>query len=241
MPFGMMRQGFTYQVIQNVVASRTPKTITNNGVTFSSAQKQFGAFGAFFGGSATATSPNSSDFYLSNNSYTIEFWFNTADALSEIVNQQSTTRNGWSIGTRSGQRMLFAAGDGSTISVLVPSTGGYSDNTWSHVAICHAAGGGVAIFTNGVRNYYNAGWNVNIAATTANFRMGTGFGVSGGNFTDGPFPYTGYMDEMRISTVDRYGVTNGTIAVPTAGFVNDADTKLLLHMENTVADDGGPA
>ena len=71
--------------------------------------------------------------------------------------------------------------------------------------------------------------------------MGTGFGVSGGNFTDGPFPYTGYMDEMRISTVDRYGVTNGTIAVPTAGFVNDADTKLLLHMENTVADDGGPA
>ena len=137
--------------------------------------------------------------------------------------------------------MLFAAGDNTQISVLVPSTGGYADNTWSHVAVCHAAGGGVAIFTNGVRKYFNAGWNVNISPTAANFQLGTGRGVAGGTFSDGPFPYTGYMDEMRISTVDRYGVTNSTIAVPTAAFVNDADTTLLLHMENTVADDGGTA
>ena len=248
MPFGAMRHGFTFQAAAGA-ATRTPKTMTNSGITFSSGagDKQFGSHSAYFDGSDKGYISNNSDFYLGTGAYTIEFWFKTADTVAEIVNQQDYNDNtGWSVGPRSSQRMLFAVGDNSSISVLVPSTGGYSDNTWTHAAICHASGGGVAIFTDGVRRYYNAGWNHNAADTTEDFHIGTGYGVSSGLFRDpaggptrGGYFYTGYMDELRISTVDRYGVTNSTITPPTSAFTNDADTVLLQHYDNNLDDDGG--
>jgi hypothetical protein len=226
------------------IPTRTPVVFTNSGTAFSSAEKQFGTHSAFFdsGGSDTITSPNNSDFYLGTGPYTIEFWFNTADTIGEIFNQQDYNDNvGWAIGPRSSQRMLYAVGDDSAISVLVPSTGGYSDNTWSHFAVCKDTGGGIALFTNGTRVYYNAGWNHNAADTASGLlRFGTGYGVSGGLFNDGLHPYNGYLDEVRVSTVDRYGKANSTITVPTAAFENDDDTILLMHFDNDVVDDGGP-
>lgn len=247
MPLGLAKAIYQGYQVAAGGATRTPKSMTNSGVTFSTSEKQFGTYGAYFDGADKISTSNNSDFYLGQGPYTIEFWFNTADSLAEIVNQQKYGNNlGWSVGARSSQRMLFAAGSGSEISVLVPSTGGWTDNTWAHVAICKASGGGVAIFANGTRKYYNAGWNVNIATQTDAFYIGTGYGVSSGTFSDpgdggtrGGYFYTGYMDELRISTVDRYGVGNSTITVPTAAFTNDADTVLLMHFENNVDDDGG--
>ena len=249
MPFGAMRHGFTFQAAAGGGATRTPKTMTNSGITFASGagNKQFGSHSAYFDGSDKGSIPNNSDFHLGTGAYTIEFWFKTADTVAEIVNQQDyNSKEGWSVGPRSSQRMLFVAGDGSSLSVLVPSTGGYSDNTWTHAAICHAAGGGVAIFTDGNRKYYNSGWNHNNTTTTDAFYIGTGYGVSSGFYRDptdggvrGGYFYTGYLDELRISLVDRYGVTNSTITPPTAAFTNDADTVLLQHYDNNLDDDGG--
>lgn len=248
MPFGAMRHGFTFQPAGGGIPTRTPKTFTNSGVTFNSGTKQFGTHSAYFDGADKAYAANNSDFYLGTGAYTIEFWINTADTVSEIVNQQQYGDNiGWAVGGRSSQRMLFAAGSNSEISVLVPATGGWTDNTWAHVAICHASGGGVAIFANGTRKYYSSAWNVNIAAASEQFFLGTGYGVSSGLFSDpsdggsrGGYRYTGYLDELRISTVDRYGVSNSTITVPSAAFENDADTVLLMHFDNDLVDDGGP-
>ena len=45
------------------------------------------------------------------------------------------------------------------------------------------------------------------------------------------------MDELRISLVDRYGVTNSTITPPTGAFTNDANTVLLQHYDNNLDDD----
>tara|TARA_R110000822_G_scaffold190302_1_gene329069 strand:+ start:533 stop:1267 length:735 start_codon:yes stop_codon:yes gene_type:complete len=225
-----------------VIPTRTPVSFTNNGATFSPSVKQFGTHSAVFdsGGSDTITAPNNSAFYLGTGPYTIEFWFNTADTVGEIFNQQDIGDNvGWGIGPRSSQRMLYVAGDNTSISVLVPSTGGYSDNTWSHFAVCKGSGAGIALFTNGTRVYHNASWNVDAADSTATLRFGTGSGVSSGVFS-GNYPYEGYLDEVRVSTVDRYGVGNSTHTVPTASFDNDADTILLMHFDNDVVDDGGP-
>lgn len=247
MPLGLAKAVYQGYQVTAGGATRTPKSFTNSGVTFSSSSKQFGSYSAYFDGTDKAYTANNSDFYLGQGPYTIEFWFNTADTLAEIVNQQKYGNNqGWSVGPRSSQRMLFAAGDNTQISVLVPSTGGWTDNTWAHVAICKQSGGGVAIFANGTRKYYSSGWNVNIASQLDDFFIGTGYGVSSGTFSDpgdgggrGGYFYTGYLDELRISTVDRYGVTNTSITVPTSSFTNDADTVLLMHFENDLADDGG--
>jgi len=247
MPLGLGRAGLTYQSAGGGGATRTPKSFTNSGVTFSTSEKQFGTHGAYFDGADKTYTANNSDFYLGQGPYTIEFWFKTSDSLAEIVNQQKYGNNlGWSVGPRSSQRMLFAAGSGTEISVLVPSTGGWTDNTWTHVAVCKTSGGGVAIFANGTRKYHNGAWNVNIATQTDDFFIGTGYGVSSGTFSDpgdggtrGGYFYTGYLDELRISTVDRYGVGNTSITVPTSAFTNDADTVLLMHFDNDVTDDGG--
>jgi hypothetical protein len=246
MPIGLARSILTGFALAGG-ATRTPKTFTNTGITFDSGTKQFGTYSAYFDGADKCSTPNNSDFNLGTGPYTIEFWFNTADTVAEIVNQQEYGDNlGWSVGPRSSQRMLFAAGNNTEISVLVPSTGGWTDNTWAHVAVCKASGGGVAIFANGTRKYYSAAWNVDIQAALDDFFIGTGYGVSSGLFGDpgdggtrGGYFYTGYLDELRISTVDRYGVTNSTITVPTAAFTNDADTVLLMHFDNDLTDDGG--
>lgn len=248
MPLGIARHNSLSRLIAAAVASRTPKTFTTSNITYDGSS-QFGSYSASFNGSSSkAYAANNSDFNLSNNAYTIEFWFKTTDTVAEIVNQQNYGDNiGWSVGVRSSQRMLFAAGSNTEISVLVPATGGWTDNTWAHVAVCHQAGGGVAIFANGVRKYYNSGWNVNIYDATQAFYIGTGYGVSSGLFSDpsdggsrGGYFYNGLLDELRISTVDRYGVGNSTITVPTESFTNDADTILLMHFENNFNDDGGP-
>jgi hypothetical protein len=47
------------------------------------------------------------------------------------------------------------------------------------------------------------------------------------------------MDELRISTSERYDVSTSSYTEPTSAFTNDADTVLLMHFDNNVDDDGG--
>ena len=46
-----------------------------------------------------------------------------------------------------------------------------------------------------------------------------------------------WIDEVRISSIDRYGATNSTITPPASAFTNDTDTKLLLHFDTDLTDD----
>lgn len=244
MPIGLARAVLTAFVAAGG-ATRTPKTMTNSGVTFASGagDKQFGSHSGYFDGADKVTTTSSTDFALTGDSpFTVEFWFKTADTTAEVVGQQTyTDYDGWSVGIRSSQRILFALGDGggSSISVLVPGTGNYSDNTWTHCAVV-CDGVGIAIFVGGTRVYHLATWGHD-GSQGNTFQIGTGWGVSG-TFSDGGtggFFYTGYLDELRISTSERYDVSTSTLTVPTAAFTNDADTVLLMHFDNNVDDDGG--
>jgi hypothetical protein len=243
MPFGAMRHGFTFQAADEAV-TRTPKTLTNNGATFDSgaSNKQFGSHSVSFDGvNDTITATANSDFLLTGDSpFTVEFWFKTSDTLAELINQQAAgTPDGWSIGIRSSERVLFTLGDGggSSISVLVPSTGNFTNNTWTHAAVV-CDGVGVAIFVDGSRVYHLATWGHDGSIGNL-FQIGTGRGVSSGSYSDGPYYYNGNMDELRISTSERYDVSTSSYTEPTSAFTNDADTVLLMHFDNNVDDDGG--
>lgn len=252
MPIGAAK--FAYQGYQVAGgATRTPKTLTNSGVTFTSGTKQFGTYSASFDGTNDIiTGGIISDFAFTTD-YTVECWINTADVTAEQISYHDFgTARGWSFGLRSSQRLLAQHGDNSTISVLVASTGGYTENTWQHIAMCYdASANDLALFANGSRVGLNTNFNTISAPTGPNLplgdgndglRIGFGYGNSSNLYQDsvgGTTYYAGYMDELRISTVDRYGVNNTTYTVPTAAFTNDADTVLLMHFENNVDDDGG--
>lgn len=227
----------TYISDDNGVGRAAKPLISNSGTAVSTTQSKFGGSSIYFNGSSnTITSVDHGDWTLGTGPYTIEFWMNTADSTSEIINAQDyNTTNGWAVGVRSSQRVLFAAGNGSSISVLVPGTGNFTDNAWAHVAICKSSGSNIAIFVNGNRVYSNGGWNVNISNTTNGLRIGFGYGVSG-TFSDtagNTTWYQGYLNEVRISDVDRYDATQSTYTVPTEPFQNDANTLLLLHGNGT--------
>jgi len=57
--------------------------------------------------------------------------------------------------------------------------------------------------------------------TNGNLEVGSGLNVSG----------DGWVDEVRISSRDRYGVGNSSITVPTAAFIPDNDTLALHHFD----------
>ncbi len=103
---------------------------------------------------------------------------------------------------------------------------------WHHFAFARDNSNNVAVWVNGSR-VANGTWD------GAVFDNGSGLGI--GAHSDGGIPAnsgtTAWIDEVRISTSDRYGVNNTTIAPPASQFTNDADTKLLLHFDTDLTDD----
>lgn len=95
-----------------------------------------------------------------------------------------------------------------------------STNTWYHVALVRESGDWT-IYVDGVASSSYTGTDA-LPSNTEVFRIG--INQPGSNSHDG------YIDEFRISNTARY--TTGFTA-PTAPFVNDENTLLLLHMDGT--------
>ena len=233
----------------STISSRTPKTFTaNSGAALSTTSPQFGTASLYLDGTNdnVRSTTTYSDLQLISGDWTIEGWINTSDTMSEFLNYQDQgTNNGWAIGTRSSNRLLIVNGDGSTgLNVLLSSNDAWTTNTWTHFAFTYDdAANTISIYANGSRVAQEGSWSNPDANTAETMRIGFGNGVSSGLFNDGPYYYSGYLDEIRISTNVRY--TGTTYTVPTEAFVNDANTVLLLHFDGTnssttITDDGGP-
>ena len=94
-------------------------------------------------------------------------------------------------------------------------------NTWTHIALSYSNSTNYAVWVNGtrrLRNTWSSGYGLNSVMTQLTLN-------SEGNV--GPH----YIDEVRVSNIDRYGVDNTTITVPTAEFVSDANTVALVKFE----------
>lgn len=236
-------------------STRTPETISKNGtVTLDTTNKQFGAGSASF---ANSGANDSTDYlYISDatvgnfsSAWTIELWFRctqtdggTGTGGGEIIACQAQgagAHEGWSLLLRNSGRVIFtSANSDTTVDTLISSNSQWSQNTWHHCAIVYDSG--VGIYVDGSRVAYNSGW-VQVPAVDSGdaFVIGSNiYGISSGKYAGAPKGFLGQIDEYRISTVARYSGTSYT--VPTAEFVNDDDTKLLMHM-NTASfpDDGG--
>lgn len=96
--------------------------------------------------------------------------------------------------------------------------GGIPLNTWTHIALSYSDNTNFAIWIDGTRRLrttWSGGYGLSQVMTQLTINA---------NGNVGPH----YIDEIRVSNVDRYGVNNTTITVPTAAFVSDANTVALI-------------
>lgn len=183
-------------------------SITNNGVTVSTAQSKFGGKSLYFSGSAYL-SITSNLFSICNGDFTIDWWqyrqntgtlgcFNVLNAagFSQFLIQHG------------GGTKLYGSYTGSTWDVVSGASAfTLAQNTWVHCAIVKS-GSTIATYQNGVKVWSGTVSN-SFAAGTGQVLIGCHADTSNRDY------FKGYIDEFRISNVARW---TGNFTPPTAAY-----------------------
>lgn len=170
--------------------------------------------------------------------YTIEYW-GYWTAFSATINggpgnQDGASTNYWSFGPITGGQLEFYYW-GSGQQYFSTATGAITLNTWYNVCAVFTTTGTsttASLYINGVRQ--NIQWNKTGAyaqtQTVTNGVVGTttvfGLGKYGSN------RIVGYIDNLRVSNINRYSGASYTLA--TGPFTSDANTQLLITPTDAV-------
>lgn len=223
MPLGGFRLN-SLAVYQAPVGSRTAKTVTANyNAQISTAQSKFGgASGLFDGAGDSLTITPTTDFAFGTGAFTIEFFarWTSLSGNQNICDMRPVNTNGayMNIGFYNGNTLYSYVNS----NFLIQGTVTISTNTWYHVAISRS-GSSTRLFFNGTQVGSTATDNNSYLAGVVNF--GDSSAVP-----NNIYGFPGYLDEIRVSNSARY--TSNFTPTGTA-FVNDANTRLLLHCDGT--------
>ena len=174
----------------------TPKTITNNGVTFSSGIKKFGTHSAQFDGSSSNLNLTDSPDWDFDGDFTIDFWVYPTNLSVYSYLMGSANQNSGSDGF-----YMFMGNEGYPFLTFAAMwTGSYwtidihkyahdmNLNAWNHIAIVRS-GSTISAYTNGVLKGTGSS-AVSIVNSNPVYVGKSPFG----------FPaFPGYIDEIRIS------------------------------------------
>lgn len=209
-------------------SSATPRAITKVGTAeISPSQYKFGNCSlSVDGDSDYVTAPDHADWDFAGN-WTVEgFIYITADQRCPIFSHRTDNDNmiyGEVLETTQQIRLIIWNG-GALQDDVVSAVGVISLNTLTHVAFLRI-GASYYIFVNGVQ-----------VATAAVAKTWTGFTgtLQIGHETDHMGTekfFAGYIDEVRISNLDRSTGAGASFPVPTSAYTSDANTLLLLHCD----------
>jgi hypothetical protein len=201
-------------------AGRIANTITTFGnAQVSTAQSQFGGSSALFDGTTDYLDTNTTnEFAFGTGQYTIEGWIR--------LNSTGKQHSFFDIRSAGSNDFIIYVKSSNTLEIFNGSTGTGTTNlttgVWYHVAVVRDS-------TN-VKAYLNGTQETSVSASnmTGGRRLRIGGGRDGASFPNTDL--NGHMDEVRVSNIARY---TANFTVPTAPFVNDANTLLLLHMDGT--------
>jgi hypothetical protein len=204
--------------------SRIAKTITVNGdASVSATQSKFGGSSIAFDGTGDYLSiATDTDYGFGTGDFTIEGWFYKTVVATQYLFDTRTTLTENSIAVQSnggGNLRLFVNG-----AFVLTSSNAHTNNAWNHLAICRASGV-TRFFINGV-------------VSTATYTDATDYGtteplVVGAQY-NGTTAFAGYIDDFRVSNTARY---TATFTPTTTAFVDDFNTKLLVHGDTDISDD----
>jgi hypothetical protein len=206
--------------------SRIAKTITVNGnAAVSATQSKFSGSSIAFDGTGDYLSiATDTDYGFGTGDFTIEGWFYKTVVATQYLFDTRTTLNENSIAVQSngsGSLRLFVNG-----AFVLTSSNAHTNNAWNHLAICRA-GGVTRFFINGV---------VSTTTYTDTTNYGTTKPLVVGAQYNGTTAFAGYIDDFRVSNTARY---TATFTPTTTAFVNDFNTKLLVHGDTDISDDVG--
>lgn len=221
----------------------TPKTVTANGnAQISTAQSKFGgASGLFDGTGDYLTIPDSADFTLGSNNFTIEFWIRfvalpTAGAVQEFYQQATTAGTNeteFAIQEDAGNYNLIfqVASGGVGIIACTASAVALSNNTWYHFAVIRGWGGNANDYA-----ITKDGTSVGTATDSSSIPDWTGSVYIGARSNSTRF-LNGYIDEFRFSNGIARWTSNFTPSAIAYAAYSGAPDCVLHHFEGTTTRD----
>lgn len=211
--------------IKPAAAGRTANTITTVGnAQVDTAQSKFGGASALF--DANGDRLEVAGFNIIGTAFTIECWVRV-DSFAftrQIITQDNGSSNGqgFQFRARTDQKLDFIYWTSSSRGsfVVLTTTSTISLNTWHHLAV---------VWTGSALNIYKDGTSIGNSSPSTIYASTAGFAI-GGFYTSGTDPYSGHIDEVRISNIARY---TANFTAPSAAFTNDSNTLLLVHCDGT--------
>ena len=183
----------------------------------STTQKKFGTASVLLDGTGDYLSlATSSDFGFGTGDFAVEAFVRpTTIAAGKIFDFRSASPDVAVLIDMTGSGVIRLNVNGSNV-----ITGGtLTVNTWHHLAVSRVSG---------VTSLFIDGTRVGSAYTDTN-NYGTSKSLKIGANLNGADAFTGYIDEIRVSKGAARYANAGTITVPTAEFVPDVNTSLLIH------------
>jgi len=180
-----------------------------NQAQLSTAQSKFGVSSLLLDGTNDYVE-STSDVDLSSGDFTIDLWIRP--------NSVTGYKGIWQSGTSTTEQSYLL---GSTVywtvnpSTIISSSVTVNANEWTMLSY-ERQGNTHRIYKNGT---------LEDTATTANKQDNGPFSIGENGFGD----FNGYIDELRVSTVARYGGSSFT--EPTSAFSPDGSTSVLLHFD----------
>ncbi len=201
-------------------------TITRNGNTTQGTFSPFSqtGWGNYFDGTGDYLSGSTNLWATTTSTFTVDGWVyptSVPGAKNMLLGDFSPTGAALYVGVyiNSSRQLVLEWYDGTTKTCTSTST--INLNEWSYVA--------VRVSSNAISMYVNSATASGLSGTTTLTNRG---GTT--NWTIGQYAsasnWNGYISNIRMSTVAR------TIAIPTAPFTSDADTKLLTCQSNRFVD-----
>ena len=218
------------EYVSSIITTGQTVTIGGN-ATYSTADKKIGSGSLYLDGT-TGTGISVPQSGVTTGTYTAECWF------------KQTSRTGtdriFAVGDNAHPPGISAGYNNTTSMNLYGNAAGGSDNyyfsswssestsVWKHIAIVRDGSGETLAFDGGTHAGSTGGGALYVRTLTD--RVMIGFrNTAAGNSADSEW-FTGYIDEFRLSDTDRY--TSGGFTPLTTAFVPDANTKVLLHMDD---------
>jgi hypothetical protein len=213
-----------------VRASRS--LIATGNAQVDTAQSKFGGSSLLCDGTGDyVVSPAGTQWDFSSSSFTIEYWirFNVAPTLYVPIalRESASIFNGewWCEITNAEKKMYWGfknqAGTQYYVNLALAGTA-FATGQWYHIALVNNAGT-AQMYVNGTATGATTSLSGSFGNSSTNLWVGAGAGA---------YSLNGWMDEVRISNTARY---TGNFTAPTAPFVNDANTLVLIHADGTDA------
>jgi len=203
---------------------------TNGNAQIDTADSKFGgASGLFDGTGDFVTTPDSADFTLGANDFTIDVWFkmNTAGGTTRCIAGQAdagftAAASAWGLFKTAGDQIQFSLSTGAAFRSMF-SVKQYTNTVnpgWHHLAVVRT-GDVLKMFIDGAQE----GNNISFTGAVNDSANGLTVGARDGG---GANSWFGWLDEFRLSV----GIARWTAGYATG---NDAFTKLLPHMDGADA------